>query len=172
MTSGHWPPTAPITETHDVASFDCGVPVLNDWLQRRALANDRSGASRTYVLCQGNQVVGYYCLSTGGVDHNVSPSQLRRNMPDPVPIVVLGRLAVDRRFQNQKLGRILVRDAIVRAMQVATIAGAVALVVHAFSEGARRFYLTSGFLEFPQQPMTLYLMMRTVRQAAPPIVPH
>ena len=91
-------------------------------------------------------------------------------MPDPIPIVVLGRLAVDRRFQKQRLGRVLVRDAIVRAMQVAAIAGAVALVVHALSEEARRFYLTSGFLEFPQQPMTLYLMMGTARQVVPQTV--
>src|SRR5579872_5963392 len=100
MTYGHLTPSVPIAAIHDVSSFDCGVPILNDWLNKRALANDRSGASRTYVLCRDSQVIGYYCLATGAVDHNVSPSQLRRNMPDPIPVVVLGRLAVDRRFQN------------------------------------------------------------------------
>ncbi len=114
MTFGHPSTPIPIADTHDLDSFDCGVQVLNDWLKKRALPNDRSGASRTYVLCNGNTVVGYYCLATGAVDHNVSPSQLRRNMPDPIPVVVLGRLAVDRRFQNQRLGRVLVRDAILR----------------------------------------------------------
>jgi GNAT superfamily N-acetyltransferase len=164
MTLGRASELIPIAETHDLDSFDCGVQVLNDWLKKRALPNDRSGASRTYVLCQGPIVVGYYCLATGAVDHNVSPNQLRRNMPDPVPVVVLGRLAVDRRFQNQRLGRVLLRDAILRAMQVAKIAGAVALVVHALSELARRFYLSSGFVELPLQPMTLYLSIRTARQ--------
>jgi GNAT superfamily N-acetyltransferase len=169
MTIGHTCLLVPIAETHDLESFDCGVEVLNDWLRKRALPNDRSGASRTYVLCQGTRVVGYYCLATGAIDHNVSPSQLRRNMPDPIPVLVLGRLAVDRCIQNRKLGRVLVRDAILRAMQVAKIAGAVALVVHALSESARQFYLSSGFIELPLQPMTLYLSMRTARQtgAAP-----
>ena len=165
MTLGHLTPSVPISDAHDLASFDCGVQALNDWLKKRALANNRSGASRTYVLCREREVVGYYSLATGAIDHNVSPGQLRRNMPDPIPVVVLGRLAVDRRFQNQRCGRVLVRDAIVRATQVARIAGAVALVVHALSDVARRFYLSSGFLELPLQPMTLYLLMRTAQQA-------
>ena len=164
MTFGHPSTPIPIADTHDLDSFDCGVQVLNDWLKKRALPNDRSGASRTYVLCNGNTVVGYYCLATGAVDHNVSPSQLRRNMPDPIPVVVLGRLAVDRRFQNQRLGRILVRDAILPRRAGRQIAGAVALVVHALSEIARRFYLSSGFMELPLQPMTLYLLVRTARE--------
>ena len=165
MTFGNLTPTVPIAESHDLASFDCGVPVLNDWLKKRALANHSSGASRTYVLCHESMVIGYYCLSTGAVDHIVSTSQLRRNMPDPIPVVVLGRLAVDRRYQHRKFGRVLVRDAIMNAMQVARIAGAVALVVHALSEEARRFYLSSGFIELKLQPMTLYLLLRTAQQA-------
>jgi len=164
MTLGCPSELIPIAETHDLDSFDCGVQLLNDWLKKRALPNDRSGASRTYVLCQETTVIGYYCLATGAVDHDVSPSQLRRNMPNPIPVVVLGRLAVDRRLQNQKLGRVLLRDAILRAIQVAKIAGAVALVVHALSDLARQFYLSSGFIELPLQPMTLYLPIRTARQ--------
>jgi GNAT superfamily N-acetyltransferase len=157
--------TVPISEAHDLTDFDCGVPVLNEWLNKRAFANDRSGASRTYVLCREATVTGYYCLSTGAIDHSVSPNQLRRNMPNPIPVVVLGRLAVDLRFQHQRLGSLLVRDAILRSVEVAKIAGAVALVVHALSDEARRFYLSLGFSELPLQPMTLFLLMRTAELA-------
>ena len=165
MTSGPLSQPVPISEAHDLAPFDCGVPSLNDWLKKRALANHRSGASRTYVLCHGREVIGYYCLATGAVDHDVSTSQLRRNRPDPIPVVVLGRLAVDRRYQNRRLGRILLRDANVRALQVAEIAGAVALIVHSLSDDARRFYRSSGFVPLPSQPMALYLLLRTIQQA-------
>ena len=171
MTAGRPSAPVPLTDGHDVARFDCGVAVLDDWLKRRALGNERAGASRTYVLCDGSAVVGYYCLATGGVDRDEAPSALRRNMPDPVPVVVLGRLAVDRRYQGRGLGRALLRDAVLRASQVAEVAGAAALLVHALSEGARRFYQSSGFVELPSQPMTLCLAMRTAHQVVPPLVP-
>lgn len=158
----------PISADHELAVFDCGVATLNDWLKRRAVENNRTGASRTYVVCEGQEVIAYYCLSTGAVDHDISPSQLRRNMPDPIPVVVLGRLAVDQRYQNRKLGHVLLKDAILRSLQIAEIAGAVALLVHSISEEARRFYLSAGFVELPSQPKTLYLLMRTVRQTDTP----
>ncbi|WP_238602510.1 GNAT family N-acetyltransferase [Fimbriiglobus ruber] len=137
---------------------------LNEWLKNRALKNERSGASRTYVLCAARRVIGYHCLATGAVDHDGAPNPLRRNMPDPIPVLVLGRLAIDRQYQNRNLGRALVRDAIVRATQAAEIVGAVALLVHALSEEARRFYRSCGFIDFPAQPMTLCLLMRTAYQ--------
>jgi GNAT superfamily N-acetyltransferase len=164
MTSGHLSAPTPITDGHDLAPFDCDVASLNDWLKNRALKNELSGASRTYVLCAGREVVGYYCLATGGIDHDQAPNLLRRNMPDPIPVLVLGRLAVDRRYQNRGLGHALLRDAILRALQVAEIAGVVALLVHVISEGARRFYLSCGFTPLPLQPMTLCLLMRTAHQ--------
>jgi GNAT superfamily N-acetyltransferase len=89
-------------------------------------------------------------------------------MPDPIPVVVLGRLAIDRRYQNRRLGRNLLRDANVRALEVARIAGAVALMVHALSDDARRFYLSSGFVPLPSQPMTLYLLLRSLEQTGMP----
>ena len=160
MTWGHQSAPVPLTDRHDLASFDCGEPSLNDWLRNRAISNECSGASRTYVLSEGSQVIGYYCLSTGGIDRKEAPSALRRNMPDPIPVIVLGRLAVDRRQQNRGLGRALLRDAIQRALQVAGIVGAGALLVHALSEDARFFYQSSGFSELPPQPMTLCLKLR------------
>ena len=169
MTSGPFLAPASITDEHDLAPFDCGVPDLNDWLKKRAVKNDRSGASRTYVLRDGPAVIGYYCLSTGAIDHDVAPTPLRRNMPDPIPVLVLGRLAVDRRWQNQGLGQVLLRDAIFRTVEVAAIAGVVALLVHALSEGARRFYQQFGFVELPLQPMTLCLTTRTAHQIILPL---
>jgi GNAT superfamily N-acetyltransferase len=168
MTLGHLSPPARISEEHALAQFDCGVTSLNDWLKQRGLENDRSGASRTYILCYGPEVVGYYCLATGAVDRDEAPSALRRNMPDPVPVVVLGRLAVDHRYHGRGVGRLLLRDAVQRAAQVAEIAGAAALIVHALSEEARNFYLAWGFADWPLQPMTLYLLLRTIKQTGTP----
>lgn len=164
MTLGDLFAPAPLTESHDLVPFDCGVASLNEWLKSRALKNERSGASRTYVLCSGRRVIGYYCLATGGVDHDDAPNPLRRNMPDPIPVLVLGRLAVDRQYQSRNLGRALVRDAVVRAAQAAEIAGAVALLVHALSDGARHFYRSCGFVDFPAQSLTLCLMLRTAHR--------
>jgi GNAT superfamily N-acetyltransferase len=165
MTWGLLSAPAPIVDGHDLGSFDCGVLSLNGWLNQHALQNERSGASRTYVLCADREVVGYYCLATGAIDQDEAPGPLRRNMPDPIPVLVLGRLAIDRRYQNQGLGHAMLRDAIMRALQVAEIVGAVALLVHALSELARRFYLSSGFVALPLQPMTLCLLIRTAHQA-------
>jgi GNAT superfamily N-acetyltransferase len=172
MTLGRLSPPVPLTDGHDLAPFDCGEATLNDWLRQRAAKNERSGASRTYVLCDGSAVIGYYCLATGAIDHADAPNPLRRNMPDPIPVLVLGRLAIDRRYQNRGLGRALLRDAVLRAVKVAEIAGVVALLVHALSPEARRFYHSCGFVELPSQPMTLCLMMRTAHQAGAEPPPH
>jgi hypothetical protein len=85
-----------LTIAHDVSGFDSGVPDLDEWLRKRALANEDTGASRTYVVCAGGRVVGYYALASGGVAHGQAPGRVRRKMPDPVPVMILGRLAVDR----------------------------------------------------------------------------
>ena len=156
-------PPAPISRDHRLADFDCGEPSLDEWLKRRALKNQASGASRCFVICEGADVIGYYCLSAGAIDHAASPKPLRRNMPDPLPILLLGRLAVDRRHHNQGLGRALLRDALLRAANVAGNAGVAAILVHALSDAAKQFYLSSGFVESPLQPMTLLMTLETVR---------
>jgi len=156
-------PPAPISRDHRLADFDCGEPSLDEWLKRRALKNQASGASRCFVICEGADVIGYYCLSAGAIDHAASPKALRRNMPDPLPILLLGRLAVDRRHHNQGLGRALLRDALLRAANVAGNAGVAAILVHALSDAAKQFYLSSGFVESPLQPMTLLMTLETVR---------
>lgn len=144
---------------HDLSDFESGVPVLDDWLRRRALQNEESGASRTYVLCAGRRVVGYYALATGAIAQAQAPGRVRRNMPDPIPAMVLGRLAVDRAAQGHGLGRGLLRDAVLRTLGAAEIAGVRVLLVHAISDDAARFYARSGFLPSPTDPMTLMITL-------------
>jgi GNAT superfamily N-acetyltransferase len=147
---------------HDLSQFDCGEPALDDWLRRRALHNEESGASRTYVVCAGQQVVGYYALAVGAVAHAEAPGRVRRNMPDPVPVMIIGRLAVHKNYQGRRIGPALLRDAVLRTLQAADIAGIRAILVHAISEPARRFYENCGFIASPMDPMTL---MITVAEA-------
>ena len=147
-------PPQPVNEQSDVESFDSGVPSLDEWLKRRARANQASGASRTYVVCKEQRVVGYYALASGAVAIEEASSRLRRNMPDPVPVAVLGRLAVERSFQNRGLGRAMIRDAAMRVVQAAGLIGIRGILVHAISPEARAFYLAVGFEASPLEPMT------------------
>jgi GNAT superfamily N-acetyltransferase len=159
--------TAPVrlTAVRNIAEFDCGTPSLNQWLTRQALKNEASGASRTYVVCIDNTVGGYYCLAAGAVVRTEGPKPLQRNMPDPIPVMILGRLAVDRANQSQGIGRALLRDAIIRVLRAAEIVGIRAILVHAISDEAKRFYRSHGFAESPIDPMTLCLALGTARQA-------
>src|SRR6185369_6678777 len=121
------------------------------------LKNHAAGASRCFVVCAGAAVIGYYSLSAGAIGHETAPKAMRRNMPDPLPVLLLGRLAIDRHYQNQGLGRALLRDAMLRAVHVSGDAGVFAILVHALSDPAKRFYLSRGFVESPLQPMTLFM---------------
>ena len=155
----------PLSDRHQLADFESGEPSLDDWLKRRAARNQANGSSRTYVVCEGDAVIGYYCLAAGAIGHAEAPSTLKRNRPDPIPVLVLGRLAIHKEHHQKGIGTALLNDAIRRAMQAADIAGITALLVQAISEQARRFYLSRGFVESPIKPMTLCLMLATVRQA-------
>jgi len=157
-------PPAPITVHHQVEHFNSGEVSLDEWLQKRALKNHHSGASRCFVIAQAMQVIGYYSLSAGAIQHEIMPKTMRRNMPNPLPILLLGRLAIDSAYHNQGLGKALLRDAMLRSVHVAKEAGVFAIMVHALSESARRFYLSCGFVESPLQPMTLMMTLATVRQ--------
>lgn len=149
----------PLSIGHRIDTFDCGEPVLDEWLRKRALGNQSSGASRTFVVADSSgRVMGYYALAAGAVAHETATSAVRRNMPDPVPVLVLGRLAVDRQAQGMKLGASLLQDAVKRAIGVSADAGIRALLVHALSDPAKQFYLQYGFQASTLHPMTL--MMR------------
>jgi predicted N-acetyltransferase YhbS len=150
----------PLSGAHLLDKFDCGVASLNDWLKRRAVANQKNNASRTYVATDGRNVIAYYCLSSGALALNDTPSPLRRNMPDPLPVAILGRLAVDTAWKGQGMGAALLQDAVFRTMQAAEIMGIRGMIVHAISEEARRFYERYGFSASPTQPMTLILSIR------------
>ena len=140
---------------HDLGMFDCGIRPLDEWLKRRARRNEVDGASRTFVVCAGNRVVGYYSLAAGSVLHSVATGKVRGNMPDPVPVLLLGRLAVDRSWQGKGLGADLLRDAVLRALGAAGTVGVRAILVHAISEEAKTFYLEHGFSPSPVESMTL-----------------
>lgn len=151
-----------LSSAHDLSQFTCGEPTLDSWLQRRAVPNEASGSSRTYVVSVGQRVIGYYALANGAVTHAEAPGRIKRNMPDPVPVIVLGRLAVDRNFQGQGIGTGLLRDAVLRTVQAAEIAGIRAILVHALSETAKGFYEQHGFVASPVDPLSL---MITVAEA-------
>ena len=155
----------PLTDWHQLAHFDCGEPSLDDWLKRRAAKNQANGSSRTYVVYEDEAVVGCYCLAAGAIGHADAPSPMTRNRPDPIPVLVLGRLAIHKEYHLKGIGTALLNDAIRRAIQAAEIAGVAALLVHAISEQALRFYRSRGFIESPVKPMTLCLMLSTVDKA-------
>ncbi len=153
----------PLSSEHALDGFDSGEPVLDEWLKRRALKNQGIGVSRCFVVCAEQVVVGYYCLSAGAISHESAPKAMRRNMPDPLPVLLLGRLAIDRRYHNQGLGRALLRDAMLRSLSIAMDSGVFALLVHAMSDPAKRFYLSRGFVASTVQPMTLIMTLQTAR---------
>ena len=145
---------------HQLDDFACHVDSLNDWLKKRAYQNQLSGASRTYVVLEGKRVVGYYCLASGALELNDAPTKVRRNMPNPIPVAILGRLAVDKSFQGKGLGVALLQDAVVRTAQAGGILGIRGLLVHALSIEAKAFYEHHGFVASPTQPMTLILSLK------------
>ncbi|MEL4016427.1 GNAT family N-acetyltransferase [Dryocola clanedunensis] len=153
--------TAPelLRAEHVTAEFNCSESTLDEWLKRKALKNQVIGASRTFVVCEaGNKrVVGFYALATGSVERASVPGLVRRNMPDPIPVCVLGRLAVDASFHGQKIGVALLKDAVLRTRQVSQHVGMRALLVHALSDNAKAFYQRFGFIESGLQPSTLLL---------------
>ena len=154
-------PPIPITAEHDTSTFTCRHDALGQWLRRRALANATSGATRTYVVCaESARVVGYYALAAGSLDVAAAPSRLRRNMPDPLPVVVLGRLAVDDAWSGHGIGRGLLKDAVLRSLQAAQIIGACALLCHAIDADAKAFYAKHGFVESPTQALTMMIGLR------------
>ena len=153
-----------LNREHDLLSFDCGKPSLNDWLKKKALkAHLVGGSARTYVVCSpANRVVGYFALSTGAVNREDVSGRVKKNMPNPIPIVLLGRLAVDQQFKGKGIGSSLLRDALNRVVLASEQIGVRAILVHALDEDARSFYLKHGFYESPTNHMTLMLTIKEI----------
>lgn len=152
-------PPEPLTDHHDTEAFASGVESLDTWLKRRAMKNQATGASRTFVVCEGRQVMAYYALATSSITVDEAPGHFKRNMPNPIPVVVLGRLAVDRSLHGKGLGRALVRDAGLRVMQAADTIGIRGIIVRALSLEAKAFYEQVGFEPSPLDPMLLMITL-------------
>lgn len=155
---------APLGPEHALEAFASGVAPLDEWLKRRARRNEIEGASRTFVCCAGSRVVGYYSLATASVLREASTTKVRRNMPDPVPAVLIGRLAVDQAWHGQGLGADLLRDAVLRIIAAAETVGVRTILVHAASEQAKSFYERHGFRASPVEPMTLMVTIEEARR--------
>lgn len=152
----------PLTTDHDLTDFDCGQPVLDDWLKQRALKNE-SRFSRTYVVCEGARVVGYFCIAAGAVERQAAPGKMRRNAPDSVPVSVIGRLAVSKSHAGRGLGADLLADALRRIVMASQSIGIGAVLIQAKDEAAKRFYLRCAeWLEYPADSRTLFLPIETV----------
>lgn len=158
------PQVAKLAPEHDHASFDCGTEALNRYIKLHAFQSQRAGSSQTYVAALDGQIVGYYSLVVGHVGHDKAPERLTKGLPrHPVPVIVLARLAVDRKWQGKGLGAALVVDALRRVIQAADIAGIRAVIVHAKDEAAQRFYEHLGFVPFAGTPLTLYRLLKDIR---------
>jgi predicted N-acetyltransferase YhbS len=153
----------PLTSVHELAQFASGAESLDWWLKRRALKNQATGASRTFVAGAERRVLAYYALASSAVTVDAATGHLRRNMPDPIPVVVLGRLAVDRSLHGQGIGRALVRDACLRVIQAADTIGIRGMLVHALSDDARAFYERIGFERSQLDPMMLMVTLADLK---------
>lgn len=157
-------PPQPIVAADNVELFDCGNELLNNWLRQQARKSEGVSA-RTYVVKDAARVVAYSCLAAGGVARDNIPRKMRQGLPDPVPVMILGRLAVDVAYQGQGIGSGLLKDALQRTLQVSRQAGLRAMLVHAIDEKARLFYAAHGFIEFPLGTRILFLPVETIATA-------
>ena len=149
-----------------VDAFDCGQPELNRYLQRYAWSNQKANSAQTYVVCAGSEIAGYYSLSVAGVDYANVPERITKGLArHPVPVMLLARLAVGLNYREQGLGTALLRDALLRTLQAADIAGIRALLVHAKNEAARQWYLRFDFEPGPIDPMHSFLLLKDMQHA-------
>lgn len=152
-----------IAATDSYASFDCSEPSLNNWLTKRAVRNENAGASRTFVSVDpdSGDVAGYYCLSASSLLREDAPGSIGRNMPDPIPVILIGRLAVDERFKGNGLGASLLQHAILKGVEASRIIGARAVIVDALNDAAEGFYTRFGFARMPPaSERAMYLLLK------------
>jgi GNAT superfamily N-acetyltransferase len=163
---GHFSPPEKLAAAHETAGFDSGAPALDEWLRRFALAAQHAETCRSFVVCEGNRVVGFYSLAVGAVDHLAVPARVAKGVGrHPVPTMLLARLAVHRSYAGKGLGKGLLKDAIQRTTQAAGMAGIRAILVHAKDEEARKFYPHFSFESSPLDPLQMLLLMKDARKA-------
>jgi GNAT superfamily N-acetyltransferase len=153
----------PLAASDDVSKFDCGEQSLNHWLNLRAIKNQATGASRTFISVDSetDTIAGYYCLSASSLRLEDAPSKVTRNMPDPVPVILIGRLAVEQAFKGRGLGASLLQDALLKGIEASRILGARAFIVDALDSNAERFYEKFGFTPMPPaSKRAMYLLMK------------
>ena len=154
-----------LSAAHNIASFRCGEPTLDSWLQKRALKNNEIDASRTFVVTvEGGLVVGFIALSVGSISHSAASGALKRDMPDPIPVAILARLGVHEDYQGRGLGRSLVREAVLRSLQASSHVALKGIVVHALHGKPRAFYEAFGFQRSHLDELTLMAPLKSLRQ--------
>jgi len=153
----------PLTADHDISGFRCGDDSLDEWLRRYALTNQAPGSARTFVTCLDHKAVGYYALASGAVSRAAAPARAAKAMPEPVPVLLLARLAFDQAQQGHGLGWRLLRDAILRTLQVAEHVGVRALPAHALNQSAADFYARYDFQPSPTDPLHMVLLLKDAR---------
>ncbi len=160
-------PVRKLAAADAVDTFDCGEAGLNQFLQRYALVNQRANSAQTYVCCKDGQVVGFYSLVVGSVVPREVPARVMKGLArHPVPVMILARLAVDREYQGKGLGRALLKNALLRTLQAADIAGIRAVLVHAKDDAARQWYESWEFEPGLTDPFHLYLMIKDLKAIA------
>lgn len=148
---------------HATEAFDCGQDALNRYLRNHALANQQARAAQTYVALTGENVIGYYTLVVGEVAFEQAADRLKKGLARyPIPVMVLARLAIASNWQGQGIGAGMLRDAVLRTLAAAEIAGIRAMVVHAKNERARAFYEYHGFAPSPTDPLHLYALLKDI----------
>lgn len=167
MSVHEYEPVRKLTEADAVDAFDCGQPALNQFLQRYALVNQRANSAQTYICCKDGQVVGFYSLVVGSVAPGEVPARVIKGLArHPVPVMIVARLAVDRLHQGKSLGRALLKDALLRTLQAADIAGIRTVLVHAKDDAARQWYESWEFEASPTDSLQLYLMIKDLKAIA------
>ncbi len=158
--------TAPqiLSEKHVIENFDCGNGFLNDWLKKFAMVNSRANSAKTFVICENQEVIGYYSLAMGSVDYEEATPRIKKGLArHPIPVVVLARLAVDLRYQMKRMGVSLLKDALLRSLMVSEHIGARAIFVSAKDENAKNFYESQGFRPLPGDTLKLLILIKDIR---------
>lgn len=153
----------PLQPEDDASEFACGDDIKDEWIRRHALANHLAGGSRVYVTTRGARIAGFYALAAASIQRADATPRARRNMPNPVPAILLGRIAVDQKEAGQGLGTWLLRDAVLRTLQAAEVVGVRIHLAHAASERARAFYLDRGFAPSPTDPLHVMIVLQDIK---------